>query len=683
MASASTDNTAVKPSNFLRSIIERDLAQGTYSGRRFAGSPGDGTHHEAGAPDPARIRTRFPPEPNGYLHVGHAKSICLNFGLARDYGGVCHLRFDDTNPEKEEQEYVDAIVEMVHWLGWSWDANGTSHLYYASDYFDFMARAAEYLIATGHAYVDEQTPDQMKAARGDFTTPGTDSPFRMRTAEQNLARFREMREGLHADGSMVLRAKIDMGSPNINLRDPAIYRIKHATHHATGDRWCVYPMYSFAHPIEDALEQITHSICTLEFEDQRPFYDWTLERIVPILRAPQFARARALVEQIRGSGLEAAKEFALHCHNHGHKLYASRAEGEMRALFTRWEHDRDAVLRDLDAFFGLLTNHAEQFTPLLQHALAERQPNVFQLPHQHEFGRLNLTTVITSKRKLKALVDEGIVCGWDDPRMPTLAGMRRRGYTPASIRKMADDTGVSKTNIWVDYSVLDIALRDDLEGQAPRAMAVLDPLQLELTNWSEVFAAPTEPCQVPAHPQRPELGERRFGLGPVVWIEREDFAEVPPRGFFRLFPGNKVRLKYGAIVECTGCTKDADGRVTAVQARVLPDTRSGTPGADAVKVKGTITWVGVHDALPAELLLFDRLFTEDQPDAGGRDFRSVLNPASRTVVRGFVEPSLAGAGADERFQFERHGYFVTDRKDHHAGRPVFNRITGLKEGRGK
>lgn len=581
--------------NFLRTVIERDLSAGTYDARAFGGSPGDAAHHAAGQPDPARVRLRFPPEPNGYLHVGHAKSICLNFGLARDYGGVCHLRFDDTNPEKEEQEYVDAIAEMVQWLGWSWEAFGTSHLYYASNYFDFMYRAAEHLIERGLAYVDEQTPEQMRANRGDFTTPGTDSPFRGRTPAENLARFREMRDGLHADGSMVLRAKIDMASPNINLRDPAIYRIRRATHHNTGDRWCIYPMYTYAHPIEDALERITHSICTLEFEDQRPFYDWLLERL---------------------------------------------AEG------------------------GLLAH---------------------PLPKQYEFGRLNLSYVITSKRKLKQLVDEKHVHGWDDPRMPTLAGMRRRGYTPAAIRKMADDSGASKTNIWLDYSVLDIALRDDLDPQVGRAMAVLDPLPLKLTNWADVFGSADhrEPCQAPVHPHHPERGQRQFSLGPELWIERDDFAETPPKGFFRLFPGNKVRLKYGVVVECTGCEKDADGRVTAVTATVVPDTKSGTPGADAVKVKGVITWVGAHDGLATELRLFDRLFTEPQPDAGGRDFLSVLNPASKQVVQGYVEPSLAGATPETRLQFERHGYFITDRIDHRAERPVFNRITGLKDGWGK
>jgi glutaminyl-tRNA synthetase len=614
MSHAPTD--AAKPAaNFLRTLIERELQDGVYAQRHWGGSPGDAAHHAAGPADPAPVRLRFPPEPNGYLHIGHAKSICLNFGLARDFGGVCHLRFDDTNPDKEEQEYVDAIVEMVGWLGWTWAAGGTEHLFYASNYFDFMYRAAEHLVERGLAYVDEQTPEQMRANRGDFTTPGTDSPWRGRPVAENLARLREMRDGLHADGSMVLRAKIDMASPNINLRDPALYRIKRAHHHNTGDRWCIYPMYAYAHPIEDALENITHSICTLEFEDQRPWYDWLLARLT-----------------------------------------------------------ESATLPDGRVVGGLLNTPA---------------------PKQHEFGRLNLTYVVTSKRKLKALVDEGHVSGWDDPRMPTLAGMRRRGYTPAAVRKFAEDTGASKTNIWVDYSVLEGALRADLEGQAPRAMAVIDPLPLKLTNWDAVFGAGhTEPCSAPAHPQRPELGQRQFGLGPVVWIERDDFAEVPAKGFFRLFPpqpaaaggmtpGNKVRLKYGMVVECTGCEKDADGRITAVLATVVPDTKSGTPGADAVKVKGTITWVGAHDAVAASFHLYDRLFTEPQPDAGDRDFRSVLNPHSKAVVQGYVEPALAAVTAESRFQFERHGYFVADRVLHTAAAPVFNRITGLKDSWGK
>ena len=594
MSALPKTDTPPKPANFLRTLIERELQEGVYAQRRWAGAPGDAAHQAAGGLDPARVRLRFPPEPNGYLHIGHAKSICLNFGLARDFGGVCHLRFDDTNPDKEEQEFVDAIIEMVHWLGWSWDANfngqPSHHLYYASHYFDFMYRAAEHLVTRGLAYVDEQSADVMRAARGDFNTPGSNSPWRDRSPADNLTRLREMRGGLHADGAMVLRAKIDMASPNINLRDPTLYRIKRAHHHNTGNTWCIYPMYAYAHPIEDALENITHSLCTLEFEDQRPWYDWLLGQL---------------------------------------------ADG------------------------GLL-----------------QRP----LPKQHEFGRLNLSYVMTSKRKLRALVDEGIVSGWDDPRMPTLAGMRRRGYTPEAVRKFAEDTGASKTNIWVDYGVLDGALRADLEGKAARAMAVIDPLPLRLVNWAALFGAGyVEPCSAPAHPQRPELGLRSFGLGAEVWIERDDFAEVPVKGFFRLFPGNKVRLKYGMVVECTGCEKDADGRISAVLAQVVPDTKSGTPGADAIKVKGTITWVGMQDGVPATFHLYDRLFTEPQPEAGGRDFRAVLNPASKRVLSGFVEPALAVLAAGERFQFERHGYFVTDTVEHQPGAAVFNRITGLRD----
>jgi len=580
--------------NFLRTQIERDLEQGLGE-RRFAGQPGDAALHAQAPLDEARIRTRFPPEPNGYLHIGHAKSICLNFGLARDYGGACHLRFDDTNPEKEELEYVDAIKEMVQWLGWRWEFGTQVNLYEASAYFDFMYRAAESLVEAGLAYVDEQSAEQMRANRGDFTTPGTNSPFRDRSPAENLARLREMRDGKHPDGAMVLRAKIDMASPNINLRDPALYRIKHAEHHATGNRWCIYPMYTFAHPIEDALERITHSICTLEFEDQRPFYDWLLDHL---------------------------------------------------------------------ARLGLLAR---------------------PLPRQFEFGRLNLSYVVTSKRKLRQLVEEGHVAGWDDPRMPTLIGMRRRGYTPESIRAMVDGTGTTKSNAWIDYGVLEGCLRADLEGRAPRAMAVLEPLKLEITNYAEVFGSDSrfDACSAPAHPQRPELGDRAFSFGPVLWIERDDFAEVPPKGYHRLYPGNKVRLKAGHVIECTGCTKNEAGEVVAVQARVLPDTKSGTPGADAIKVKGVITWVAAHEAVAAEIRLFDRLFADPQPDAGGKDFLAALNPSSLRVVQGYVEPSLATAAAASHWQFERHGYFVADRVDSRPGHLVFNRTTTLKDSWGK
>ncbi|MGQ0709063.1 MAG: glutamine--tRNA ligase/YqeY domain fusion protein [Rhodoferax sp.] len=599
-----------KVSNFLRQIIEKDLELGTYAQRRWAGTPGDAAHHAQGEPDPAKIRTRFPPEPNGYLHVGHAKSICLNFGLARDYGGVCHLRFDDTNPEKEDTEYVNSIIDAVRWLGFDWaqigQEQGSAAPYQASDYFGFMYRAAEYLIEAGHAYVDEQTSEEMRANRGDFGKPGVNSPYRSRTPVENLARFREMRDGKHADGAMVLRAKIDMASPNINMRDPAIYRIKHAEHHNTGNQWCVYPMYTFAHPIEDALEQITHSICTLEFEDQRPFYDWLLDRL---------------------------------------------CEG------------------------GLLD-----------------QPH----PRQYEFARLNLTYVITSKRKLMQLVNEKKVSGWDDPRMPTIVGLRRRGYTPEAIQMFAERIGVTKADSWIDYSTLEGCLREDLENKAHRGMAVLDPVKLVLTNWDDTLGAGhLEPCTLPALPHapqgastgseegQPEPAARQFVIGKEVWIERDDFAEVPPKGYKRLTPGAKVRLKGGFVVECTGCAKDAQGNVTEVHATVFPDTKSGTPGSSSVKAAGVITWVAVMDAVPAEVRLYDRLFVDAQPDAGGKNFLDALNPNSLKVITAYVEPSLAQAQPDQKFQFERIGYFVADRKDHVAGKPVFNLAVGLKDSWGK
>ena len=608
-------DTDAKASNFLRQIIEKDLTQGTYATRQWGGSPGDAAHHQAGSPDPAKIRTRFPPEPNGYLHVGHAKSICLNFGLARDYGGVCHMRFDDTNPEKEEKEYVDSILDAVQWLGFNWQSsfNGKAedHLYYASNYFDFMYRAAEYLIETGQAYVDEQTAEEMRVNRGDFGKPGVDSPFRTRTPAENLARFRDMRDGKLADGAAVLRAKIDMASPNINMRDPAIYRIRRATHHNTGDKWCIYPMYTFAHPIEDALEQITHSICTLEFEDQRPFYDWLLERLAETTKLPD-----------------------------------GRVVG------------------------GLL-----------------KAPP----PRQYEFARLNLTYVITSKRKLAQLVNEGKVSGWDDPRMPTIVGLRRRGYTPEAIQLFAERIGVTKSDSWIDYSTLEGCLREDLENKAHRGMAVLDPVKLVLTNWAEAFGSDdyTEDCTQPALPhsaiaegQTPPP-DRVFKIGKAVWIEREDFEEVPPKGYKRLFPGNVVRLKGGYVIECTGCAKDADGKVTEVHAKVIAGTKSGTPGADSVKAKAAITWVSVASGVSAEVRLYDRLFSDPHPDAGGKNFLDALNPDSLKVVTAVVEPSLATAQPDQKFQFERFGYFVADRKDHTASKPVFNRVTGLKDSWGK
>jgi glutaminyl-tRNA synthetase len=576
----------VKVSNFIRNIIDADIATGKHAQRCWSGQPGPGPQQMAGAPDPAKIRTRFPPEPNGYLHYGHAKSICLNFGLARDYAGACHLRFDDTNPEKEEQEYVDSIVDAVKWLGFDWGPN----LYYASNYFDWMYQFAEYLVQSGHAYVDSQSAEEMRASRGTLTEAGMESPHRNRSATENLDLFRRMRAGEFADGSHVLRAKIDMASGNINLRDPAIYRIRRATHHNTGDKWCIYPMYTYAHPIEDALENITHSICTLEFEDQRPFYDWLLERL---------------------------------------------AEG------------------------GLL-----------------QRP----LPQQIEFARLNLSYVVLSKRKLIQLVEEKHVDGWDDPRMPTLVGARRRGFTPEGFRRFAEMIGVSKADSWIDMSVLEGCMRDHLNETAPRRIAVLDPVKLVIDNYPE---EQEEPCEAPNHPQKPEWGKREIPFSKELWIEREDFSEAPPKGYFRLFPGNTVRLRYGYVVKCTGCVKDDTGRIKSVHCIYLPETKSGTPGADSVKVKGNIHWLSAKHAHAAEVRLYDRLFKVENPGAGERDFIADLNRDAKIVIAAQLEPALKDAQPEQRFQFERHGYFVADRVDSRPGLPVFNRAVTLKDSSGK
>jgi glutaminyl-tRNA synthetase len=578
-------------SNFIRAIVDKDLEQGVYASRKWAGSPGDATHQAAGQPDPAKIRTRFPPEPNGYLHIGHAKSIFLNFGLARDYNGVCHMRFDDTNPEKESQEYVDSISDSVKWLGFGWektwpDGNKESSLYFASNYFDFMYRAAESLIENGHAYVDSQSAEEMRINRGTLTDAGKNSPWRDRSVAENLALFREMRDGKHADGSLILRSKIDMASPNINLRDPAIYRVRRAHHHNTGDKWCIYPMYTFAHPIEDALEQVTHSICTLEFEDQRPFYDWLLERL---------------------------------------------------------------------AEAGLLAH---------------------PLPKQYEFARLNLTYVVLSKRKLIQLVEEKHVSGWDDPRLPTLAGARRRGYVAEGFRLFTDRIGVSKADSWIDYSTFEDCMREVLNINAERRIAVLDPIKLVIDNYPENTV---EDCFAPNHPLKPELGKRVVPLARELWIEREDFMEVPSKGYFRLTPEGMVRLRYGYVVKCTSCEKDAQGNVTVVHCEYLPDTKSGTPGSDSVKVKGNIHWVSAQHAYECEVRLYDRLFKEAHPGEGDRDFLTDLYPNSVTMITAQLEPSLEDAKAEDSFQFERHGYFVADKKDSVAGKPVFNRTVTLKD----
>jgi glutaminyl-tRNA synthetase len=670
------------PPNFIRNIIAEDRLRGTYEDRNWAGRPGVYDIHEHAPKDPARIRTRFPPEPNGYLHIGHAKSICLNFGLARDFGGRCHMRFDDTNPVKEDQEYVEAILDTVRWLGFDWASGGENNLYHASDYFEDMYRFAEHLIATGYAYVDEQTAEQMRETRGTLTAAGSDSPYRDRPIEENLRLFREMRAGSHPEGSMILRAKIDMAAANINLRDPAIYRIRFAEHHMTGDRWVIYPMYSYAHPIEDALENITHSICTLEFEDQRPFYDWTLERIVPVLRRPQFEAAGRILEEIAAEGIEAKRQFALHCRNLAEKLGHSRWERRAGAMFASWTKNPDLAVNDADEFIKLLREHTENFTPLLQHALDSRKPNPFMLPHQHEFNRLNLSYVVMSKRKLIQLVDEKHVDGWDDPRMPTLVGLRRRGFTPQAIQLFMERIGVSKSLQWIDYSTLEQALRDDLDARSPRATAVLRPIRLILDNYP---ADKAEDCVLPVHPQHPEMGQRRLPFGRELWIEAEDFMEHAPKDYFRLAlgkdgaPGNPVRLRFAYVVRATSVEKDAAGNVTAVHAQYLPETRSGSPGQNSVKTKTAIHWLPVQASVPAEVRLYDRLFVAAQPDASEKNFLELLNRDSKTVLRSFVEASLANAQPDDKFQFERNGYFVADRKDHTAAMPVFNLAVSLKD----
>ena len=585
-----------KVANFIRHIIDADLKAGRYASRRWSGKPGpaaqqkvpEGTQSAGAGPqlDTAKIRTRFPPEPNGYLHFGHAKSICLNFGLAADYGGACHLRFDDTNPEKEEQEYVDSIIDAVHWLGFSWETAGATNLYLASDYFQWMYDFAEKLIEAGHAYVDSQTADEMRASRGTLTEAGRNSPYRERTPAENLALFRAMKAGEFADGTHILRAKIDMGSGNINLRDPAIYRIRHATHHNTGDTWCIYPMYTYAHPIEDALENITHSICTLEFEDQRPFYDWLLARLAE-----------------------------LGCVN----------------------------------------------TPL---------------PQQIEFARLNLSYVVLSKRKLIQLVEEKHVDGWDDPRLPTLVGARRRGFTPEGFRRFSEMIGVSKSDSWIDISLLEDCQRDVLNETAPRRTAVLDPVKLIIDNYPE---GQEEQCLAPNHPQKPEWGKRPVPFSRELWIEREDFMEAPAKGYFRLFPGNTVRLRYGFVVKCSGAERDADGNIAAVHCEYMPDSKSGTPGADSYKVKGNIHWVSAKHAYACEVRLYDRLFVVEAPGEGGLDFIGDLNPDSKIVVTAQLEAALQDAAAEDRVQFERHGYFVADRIDSKPGAPVFNRAVTLRD----
>ncbi|MEN5288465.1 glutamine--tRNA ligase/YqeY domain fusion protein [Stenotrophomonas lactitubi] len=572
-ASPETPADSHEKRDFIRQIVREDLASGK---------------HQA-------IKTRFPPEPNGYLHIGHAKSICLNFGIAGEFSGVCNLRFDDTNPAKEDPEYVAAIQDDVRWLGFEWN-----ELRHASDYFQTYYLAAEKLIADGKAYVCDLSAEEVRAYRGTLTEPGRPSPWRERSVEENLDLFRRMRAGEFPDGARTVRAKIDMASGNINLRDPALYRIKHVEHQNTGNAWPIYPMYDFAHALGDSIEGITHSLCTLEFEDHRPLYDWCVDNV-------DFAHDDALTQPLVDAGLprEAAK------------------------------------------------------------------------PRQIEFSRLNINYTVMSKRKLMALVTEQLVDGWEDPRMPTLQGLRRRGYTPAAMRLFAERVGISKQNSMIDFSVLEGALREDLDSAAPRRMAVVDPVKLVLTNLAEGHE---EQLTFSNHPKDESFGTRDVPFAREVWIDREDFAEVPPKGWKRLVPGGEVRLRGAGIIRCDEVIKDADGTITELRGWLDPESRPGMEGANR-KVKGTIHWVSAVHGVPAEIRLYDRLFSVPNPDdeSEGKTYRDYLNPESRRTVTGYVEPAAATAAPEQSFQFERTGYFVADRRDHTEAKPVFNRSVTLRD----
>ncbi len=552
-ASVTEDGKETVSKNFIEREIDKDLAEGVYS----------------------HVQTRFPPEPNGYLHIGHAKSIILNSGLAKQYGGKFNLRFDDTNPTKEKTEFVESIIEDVKWLG----AEFEDRLFFASDYFQTMYECAVLLIKKGKAFVCDLSADEIRGYRGDFNNPGKESPWRNRSVEENLALFENMKNGVYKDGEKVLRAKIDMASPNINMRDPVIYRVAHMAHHNTGDKWCIYPMYDFAHPIEDAVEHITHSICTLEFEDHRPLYDWVV---------------------------------------------------------------RECEFEDP--------------------------------PRQIEFAKMYLTNVITGKRYIKKLVEDGIVDGWDDPRLVTIAALRRRGYTPESIRRFVELAGVSKADNSIDSAMLEYCLREDLKLKKPRVMAILDPIRLVIDNYPEGV---TEELDAPNNLENEVLGSRRLPFGRELYIEREDFMEEPPKKYFRLFPGNEVRLMNAYFVTCTGCEKDENGNVTVVHCSYDPETKSGS-GFTGRKVKGTIHWVAASSAIKAECRLYENLVDEEKGKLNA-DGSLNLNPNSLTVLKEcYLEPGLKDAKAYESFQFVRNGYFCVDSKDSAPGVPVFNRIVSLK-----
>lgn len=539
-------------SNFIKTIIKEDLEAGRVK----------------------EVVTRFPPEPNGYLHIGHARAITINFELADEFGGRTNLRFDDTNPAKEDVEFVEAIKEDIKWLGFDWDG-----LYFASDYFEEMYERALLLIRKGKAYVDEQTAEQIRETRGTLTEPGKESPYRDRPIEVSLDLFERMRKGEFGDGEKVLRAKIDMASPNINMRDPVIYRISHATHHNTGDKWCIYPMYSFAHPLEDAIEGVTHSLCSLEFEDQRPLYDWVV-----------------------------------------------------------------------------------------------RECEMPHTPHQYEFGKLHITQAVSGKRHIKKLIEEGVLDGWDDPRVFTISGMRRRGFTPEAIRQFIRETGVSKSNGVVDSRMLEHFIREDLKLKAPRTMGVLRPLKVVITNYPE---GQVEMLDAEINPENPEMGTRQIPFSREIYIEQEDFMEDPPKKYFRLFPGNEVRLKHAYFIKCHDVIKDENGQVKEIHCTYDPETKSGT-GFAGRKVKGTIHWVEASQAVPAEFRMYDSLITDEELEEG-KTYLDILNPNSLDILQGYVEPNMKDVAApQEKFQFFRHGYFNVDPKHSTADKPVFNLIVSLK-----
>ena len=655
--------------HFIRTIIEEDLKSGK---------------HKA-------IQTRFPPEPNGYLHIGHAKSICLNFGLAYIYDGLCNLRFDDTNPEKENDEYVNAIKEDVEWLGFHWAGEPR----FASNYFDQLYDYAVDLIKDGKAYVDDLTPEQMREYRGTLTEAGKNSPYRDRTEEENLDLFTRMKNGEFPDGSKTLRLKIDMASGNINMRDPVIYRIRRAHHHNTGDKWCIYPMYDYTHCISDAIEGITHSLCTLEFEAHRPLYDWVLNNISKnanlLNRIDIIINDLYKIKKLTNQDNEMSYSYNAH-------PFVEPSEQEFDKSNKRvdeiWELEKGVIesIKDLSrenllhswkealeaitAPYQLSVHHVDSSIQILKEIVDVIDPR----PRQYEFSRLELLYSITSKRKLNQLVSEGHVTGWDDPRMPTISGMRRRGYTPEGLRLFAKRAGISKSENIVDMSVLEGAIREELENSAPRLMAVLNPLKVTLTNFE---TGKTQSRRAAFHPNHEEMGDREVPISQTIYIEADDFAENPPKGFKRLIPGGEVRLRHGYVIKCDEVVKDEAGNVVELKCSIDHDTLGKNP--EGRKVKGVIHWVSAEHAAEIKVRLYDRLFTVERPDAvRGEDgnylpFTDFLNPESIKEITAYAEPVAKDLPAESRWQFERIGYFVTDRKDHSKDTPVFNRTVTLKD----